>query len=82
MSVFDSSRDYHPCELALHVGDGLVTLVLDEKPVGVRELLQFSLFQHQDPVGINNGCESVGNDEHCAVSEPLTQRFLNQIVGL
>ena len=48
----------------------------------MREFLQLTLLQDEDPICIDDRGESVGHDEYCAVLKALTKRPLDQIVRL
>lgn len=46
------------------------------------KLLCFTFAHDEDPIHIYDRCESVGDNQHCAVAEKLTQLRLNEVVSL
>jgi len=62
--------------------DGLITLIFDHEAVWVVELAGLAVRHHKNPVGVDNRCQSVGNDEHRACAETLLKLALDEVVRL
>jgi len=74
--------EHHLGEVALLPSDALVPNRVDHKAVRVVELLGLPVRHHENPVRVDNRCESVRDDQDRAAAEPLPEFALNKVVGL
>jgi len=70
----------HLCKQAALVCDCQVSDFHNKKSIGVVKLASTSIGHYTDSVGVNDGCQSVRDDQDRAISEFLSKLLLNKVV--